>query len=500
MLSEFLLSELAKLSGTSSLPLNRQMYEALRKVMLDGHMVAGERLPSSRDLALDLSMSRNTVIAALDQLTAEGYLTSRVGSGTYVSDNVPKHIPRSRLHTAAAQPALSQRGISLASKYTASRLEVQPFTQAIPDFTAFPAALWQRLQNKHWRMSYPDMLDYSSAGGYAPLRRAVADYLRVFRSVQLDADQVIITSGTQQSIGLCAHLLADHGDTIWIEDPAYWGAVQALTASGLRLHPVAVDADGIAPTLADEVARPRLMYVTPSHQYPTGAVMSLARRHQLLHLARQHGAWILEDDYDSEFRFSGPPVSSLEGLDKDDRVLYMGTFSKVLYPGLKLGYLVVPKALISAFHQAHYDLNRPGQMPLQAALAEFIEMGHFAAALRKARVSYAQRRQSLLDGLKPCLGEHASITGAEQGLHLCVRLPQTFDDQALAQHIGQQGLTVRPLSGYCVARQDARGLVIGYGYATLEHINSKAPLLAGYILTALERWRAPVASRHKQTN
>ena len=223
--------------------------------------------------------------------------------------------------------------------------------------------------------------------------------------------------------------------------------------------------------------------------------MSLSRRKQLLQTAREHQAWILEDDYDSEFRFSGPPVSSLEGLDRDGRVLYMGTFSKVLYPGLKLGYRVVPKTLVGAFHQAHYDLNRPGQMPLQAALAEFIEMGHFTAAMRKARTSYAQRRQSLLDGLKPCLGEHASITGAEQGLHLCVRLPQTLDDQALAQHIGQQGLTVRALSGYCIARQDARGLVIGYGYATLAHINRKAPLLAGYILDALARWKVPVASR-----
>ena len=495
MLSEFLVSELAKRSKSSTLPLHRQVYEALRKTLLDGHLVAGERLPSSRDLAQDLCVSRNTIITALDQLTVEGYLTSRTGSGTYVSGSVPRVSPRVRLHTAVAPPALSQRGLELAGKYTATRLEVQPFTQAIPDFSAFPTALWQRLQNKHWRMSYPDMLDYSSGGGYAPLRRAVADYLRVFRSVQLDADQVIITSGTQQSIGLCAHLLADHGDAIWIEDPAYWGAVQALTAAGLRLHPVAVDDQGIAPTPADEVARPRLMYVTPSHQYPTGAVMSLARRQQLLQHARQHGAWILEDDYDSEFRFSGPPVSSLEGLDKDDRVLYMGTFSKVLYPGLKLGYLVVPKALVEVFQQVHYDLNRPGQMPLQAALAEFIEMGHFAAALRKARVSYAQRRQSLLDGLKPCLGEHASITGAEQGLHLCVRLPQTLDDQALAQHIGHQGLHVRALSAYCLARQDARGLVIGYGYATLTHINTKAPLLAGYISAALARWRAPVASR-----
>ncbi len=184
---------------------------------------------------------------------------------------------------------------------------------------------------------------------------------------------------------------------------------------------------------------PKLIYVTPSHQYPTGAVMSLARRQQLLALARQHKAWVLEDDYDSEFRFSGPPISSLAGLDTDGRVLYLGSFSKVLYPGLKLGYLVVPKGLAAAFKRAHYDLNRPGQMPLQAALAEFIDMGHFASALRRARQSYAQRRQSLLTALQPCLGEHARITGAEQGLHLCVRLPDALDDRALAQQVRKAG-------------------------------------------------------------
>jgi len=195
-------------------------------------------------------------------------------------------------------------------------------------------------------------------------------------------------------------------------------------------------------------------------------------------MARESDAWILEDDYDSEFRFSGPPLSSLAGLDQDQRVLYLGSFSKVLYPGLKLGYLVVPKRLVAAFKQAHYDLNRPGQMPLQAALAEFIEFGHFASSLRRARNSYAQRRQCLLEALQPCLGEHAQISGAEQGLHLCVRLPSDTDDKSLAKRIGQLGLVVRALSAYCVARTDARGLVIGYGYATLADIEKYGPVLA----------------------
>ncbi|MFN3496023.1 MAG: PLP-dependent aminotransferase family protein, partial [Hydrogenophaga sp.] len=487
MLSEFLLAEMSRLGTQGALPLHRQLYEALRRAMLDGKLGAGERLPSSRDLSQDLDLSRNTVVAAINQLSVEGYLASRVGSGTYVNDNVPRATPGRSARASAGQAAspqarrLSTRGHALATTYCATELEVQPFTPGIADFSAFPLALWQRLQNKHWRMTYPDMLDYNTSGGYAPLRRAIADYLRVSRSVHLDADQVIVTTGTQQSLELCARLLADHGDTVWVEDPAYWGAAKAFMATGLQIHPVPVDDEGISPGPGDEAHPPRLIYVTPSHQYPTGAVMSLARRHQLLATARQHGAWVLEDDYDSEYRFSGPPISSLEGLDTDGRVLYLGTFSKVMYPGLKLGYLVVPKALVDPFKQAHYDLNRPGQMPVQAALAEFIEMGHFASALRRARQNYAERRQCLLEALRPVLSDapgSPSISGAEQGLHLCLRLPAGTDDRALALRLAHQGLTVRPLSAYSLKRKDRRGLVIGYGYAPRSEIRRCGPVVA----------------------
>jgi len=478
MLSELLLTEISRLNAQAKLPLHRQLYEALRRAILDGKLEPQERLPSSRDLVQDLQMSRNTVVAALNQLTVEGYLVSRVGSGTFVSTKVPQRALQSiRLASHPAQQ-LSVRGRALSTRFCASELEIQPFTPGIADFSAFPVALWQRLQNKHWRMTYPEMLDYSSSGGYAPLRRAVADYLRVFRSVPLDVDQIIITSGTQESLELCSQLLANQGDTVWLEDPAYWGAGKAFMATGLNLHPVRVDDQGIAPQPHDQTTPPRLIYVTPSHQYPTGAVMSLARRHQILSLANQHQAWVLEDDYDSEFRFSGPPISSLAGLDTQGRVLYLGSFSKVLYPGLKLAYMVVPKGLADAFKRAHYDLNRPGQMPVQAALAEFIDMGHFAAALRRARQSYAQRRQSLLAALQPCLGPRAQITGAEQGLHLCLRLSDDVDDRALAQRIGKLGLTVRPLSAYCLQRQDMRGLIIGYGYAPLAEIKRFGAVLA----------------------
>lgn len=485
MLSELLLSEMARIGSKDKLPLHRQLYEALRRAILDGILAAGDRLPSSRELTQDLSLSRNTVVAALSQLSVEGYLVSRVGSGTFVNSNVPVASPLRKLPKLLPNAQLSCRGQVLATTYCATQLEVQPFCTQVADFSGFPIALWQRLQNKHWRMAYAEMLDYSDTGGYAPLRRALTDYLRVSRSVPLDVEQVIITSGTQQSLELCAHLLADHGDTVWIEDPAYWGAVKAFSATGLHLHAVRVDHAGIAPQATDAARPPRMIYVTPSHQYPTGAVMSLARRHQILSLAKEHKAWLLEDDYDSEFRFSGPPISSLAGLDSEARVLYMGSFSKVLYPGLKLGYLVVPKELVAPFKQAHYDLNRPGQLPLQAALAEFIEMGHFASALRKARLRYAQRRSCLLEALRPCLGSLAQISGAEQGLHLCLKLPEEVNDVALAERIAHLGMTVRALSAYCLQRKDTKGLVIGYGYAPLLDIARCGPILAKAIAEEL---------------
>lgn len=492
LLADFLLTEMARPDGPAGpgggLPLNRRLYEALRRAMLDGRLSAGDRLPSSRELAQDLRLSRNTVVAALEQLGAEGYLISRVGSGTYVHDQLPQTVPVARRGGAGATtrlPGLSARGRVLAEHYGARELEIQPFTPGTADFSAFPVALWQRLQNRHWRSARPEMLDYTTSGGYGPLRRAVADYLRVSRSVRLDPEQVLITTGTQQSLELCARLLADAGDTVWIEDPAYWGAIKAFTACGLRLQPIPVDAEGLAPPATAD-ATPRLIYVTPSHQYPTGAVMSLVRRRALLAQAARADAWVLEDDYDSEFRFDGAPIASLAGLDDDGRVCYLGTFSKVLYPGLKLGYLVAPRGLVEAFRQAHYDLHRPGQLPLQAALAEFIEMGHFAAALRRTRQTYAGRRAQLLHALAPLLdAEGVHITGAAQGLHLCLRLPLTVDDRAVADALAAEGISVRPLSAYCLQRRDLRGLLIGYGYAQPAQIEPSARRIVAAVQRAL---------------
>jgi GntR family transcriptional regulator/MocR family aminotransferase len=488
MIVEHLVMQLARMAGRTDLPMHQRLHETLRCAILEGKLTDGVRLPSTRDLARELAMSRNTVIAAFNQLTVEGYLISQVGKGTFVNALTPKSTTRRPAQQQHQLGRISGRGQALLTHFPASQLEIYPFTPGLVDFSAFPVELWRRLQNKHWRLSYPDMLDYSYSGGYAPLRKAVADYLRVSRDVSVDTDQVVITSGTQQSLELCAQLLTDLRDTVWMEDPAYWGAVKAFMSTGLTIHPVRVDHEGMAPGAGEEkLGPPRLMYVTPSHQYPTGAVMSTARRQEILAFASRHEAWILEDDYDSEFRFSGTPLQSLAGMDREGRVLYLGSFSKVLYPGLKLGYIVVPKSLSSAFKQGHYDLNRPGQIPLQAALAEFIELGYFAKALRNARVGYAARRSSLLGALRPCLSDQVYISGADQGLHLCVNLPSSINDVSVAQRIGQQQLTVRPLSAYCLHRKDAKGLIIGYGYAPLSEIKAHGPALAKAIHSAVTK-------------
>jgi GntR family transcriptional regulator/MocR family aminotransferase len=295
-------------------------------------------------------------------------------------------------------------------------------------------------------------------------------------------EQILITAGTQQAIDLAARLLTDHGDTAWVENPCYWGASRALEAAGLKLHPIAVDADGFAPSAQDWAninPSPRLIYVTPSHQYPLGRVMSLARRRALLEFAATRRCWIFEDDYDSEFRYSGRPFASLQGLDDHAQVIYAGTFSKVMYPGMRLGYMVLPPDLIDAFNTGLYDLYRPGHLILQAALADFITEGHYNTLVRRLRVAYRARRDALTQVLLERMGERVRITGGDSGLHLCLLFAdQTVDDEAVARACEQTGLSVRPLSRYYLAPPAQRGLIVGYAYVPSEQVRPAALKLA----------------------
>jgi GntR family transcriptional regulator / MocR family aminotransferase len=492
VLSEWLLTQLNHHKFPSRMANHRRVYETIRRAITEQILPSGSRLPSTRSLATDLNVSRNTILAAFDQLLDEGYVAARTGSGTYVvykqTDDFSQHIDVIKPLNAEAEIALSKRGLaasSLPDNHLNSH-EVQPFTPSDDDYSRFPLALWRRLLNRQWRGLDPALLDSSHDGGYWPLRQSIADYLRVSRAVNLTVDQVLITSGTQQSIDLCARMLTDDGDRAWVENPCYWAARRVLEVNGLQLHPVSVDLEGMAPTTADFRATPRLIYTTPSHQYPKGMVMSYGRRRLLLDYAQNSNAWIIEDDYDSEFRFEGRPISSLQGMDEHGRVLYLGTFSKVMYPGIRLGYMVIPPQLVDAFKSGLYELQRPGQVMIQAALADFIEEGHFASHIRRMRQTYAERRRLLQAALAPIASVGARLSPVDSGLHLVVEFDANIDDVKVAEMAAAKDLRVYPLSHYCLGDQPEKGLIIGYAYAATESITEYGNLLAEVIQTVLK--------------
>ena len=500
------------------MPNHRRVYETIRRAITEQVLPSGARLPSTRELAIDLNVSRNTILAAFDQLLDEGYVAAITGSGTYVcynqtdalfklagasfkqtdalykqTENLSKNIGKINTPKNEADVELSKRGLAASGSPNSylsnhpNNHEVQPFTPGKDDYSRFPIALWRRLLNRQWRALDPALLDSSHDGGYLPLRQAIADYLRVSRAVNLTVEQVLITSGTQQSIDLCARLLTDHNDCAWVENPCYWAARRVLEVNGLHLHPIAVDNEGMAPSTEDFRVKPRLIYTTPSHQYPKGMVMSYGRRRLLLDYAHNCNAWIIEDDYDSEFRFEGRPISSLQGMDQHGRVLYLGTFSKVMYPGIRLGYMVIPPQLVAAFKNGLYELQRPGQVMIQAALADFIEEGHFASHIRRLKQTYAERRRLLQAALASVASVGARLSPVDSGLHLVVEFDANIDDVKVAELAAQQGLRVYPLSNYCMGEQREKGLIIGYAYAATESITQYGNVLAEVIQSALRK-------------
>ena len=495
ILSDYLLQHFDR---QSAVPGNQQLYRLLRKAILTRVLPPDARLPSSRELSSELVVCRNTVLYAYQQLLAEGFVEGRSGSGTFVIDttpNMPSMLSMAGMPGSAAKamqerkkaaletPSLSRRGHELVDHAGASHQQWGAFVPGVPDVTMFPHALWSRLQAKAWRKPSPDALTYAQGGGYMPLRESLAEYLKIARSVECLPEQVVVTAGIHQSIDLSLRLLSDPGDLAWVEDPGYWGTRNLLRASGLRIRPIAVDGDGMCPSDEDMAHVPRFIFVTPSHQYPLGSVMGLARRRQLLEYAKQHGCWIVEDDYDSEFRYNGKPLLSLQGMDNANRVLYMGTFSKTMFPGLRLGFMVLPLALVKPFVTGVNDLHRAGNVLTQAALAEFINQGFFASHVRRMRGIYAARLR-LLQGLiddRYGAGD-IRVSGSDAGLHLVLQLPQYCDDKAIAREAEQAGIGVRPLSPYYMEPASApSGLLLGYGGVAEGEIAAAFATLAGVI-------------------
>jgi GntR family transcriptional regulator/MocR family aminotransferase len=418
------------LDVASTIPVHRQIYEAWRRDILAGRFRKGDRVPSSRELAAALRIARSTVTQAYDQLFAEGYLETAHGSGTFVSGEL--HEPPMRARTAQPAPTkvrqvkLSRFGSGLTHDfiYPPQPADHICFSRWSPDVERFPLALWRKLLARRLRTADRALLDYArQSQGHEPLRKEIAAYLARSRAVECTSDQVVILNGSQQALELCARVLCDRGDVLAFENPGYLGARRIFDAHGVRLAPARVDAQGIV--VSDIAKQARLVYVTPSHQFPTGVSMSVARRLELIAWARRQNAVILEDDYDSEYRYSGPPLPSLQGLAGDVPVIYCGTFSKVMFPGLRIGYAVVPEALVAHFRRAKWLADRSTPALEQAALADFIAEGHLERHIRRMRRLYGQRRQALVDALLETFGQQIELLGDAAGMHLAVRFANT---------------------------------------------------------------------------
>ncbi|NRR32133.1 PLP-dependent aminotransferase family protein [Oxalobacteraceae bacterium] len=493
-------------------PRQRLLHECLRAAILDGTLAPGTRLVASRALAAELKVARNTVLYAYEQLSVEGYVvTDR--RATVVAALVPlgaaavagsQAMPASASASASAsaQPAPASAYVALARRARDLRTVAAAadlmggFAPGVPALEQFPLVLWRRMLERAWRSLTPAQLNYGEPAGEPALREAIADHLRAARGVVCEAAQVFVTEGTQSSLDLCARVFADEGETVWLEDPGYGGALAALRSAGLRVEGIAVDGEGIAPTAQDwQLRPPRLIYTTPSHQYPTGSVLSLRRRLGLLEAARAAGALIIEDDYDSEFRHDGPPLAAMQGLVADAPVLYLGTFSKTMFPSLRIGFLVVPRALAEPLTRMLAQSAARGRVAEQLALAEFLRSGQFALHLRRMRRLYRQRRDALAAALLRHVGSSAVVHGGSAGMHLSLRFNDTaLDDAEIAARVLELGIVTHALSVHAL-REDTqwRGLMLGYAQVPVEQMDALVRQLASVLhLAAFQRARRQV--------
>jgi GntR family transcriptional regulator/MocR family aminotransferase len=477
---------------SAALPLRQQLYEQLRDGILGGQLPAGSRLPSSRALAAEMGISRGTVLAAFEQLYAEGYLEGRLGSGTYVARAVPDELLSAGSHapvppgTRGTLRRLSQRGerITASPRTPLPVLSGRPadqraFTIGLPDLHAFPNDVWTRLSTRRLRESSWELRRYNHPAGYAPLRHAIAAHLATSRGVRCTADQVIVVTGSQQALDLCARMLLDPGDAAWVEDPGYLGARAALLGAGAELVPVPVDDEGL--DVAAGMARQpdaRLAVVTPSHQFPLGSTMSLTRRLALIDWASRTGAWVVEDDYDAEFRYVGRPLTALQGVDGWGCVIYVGTFSKSLFPGLRLGYLVAPPQLVDPFIAAHLSTDMHVHTLEQAVVADFIREGHFERHLRRMRVLYSERQARLVEAANQELAGALCIEASESGLHVVGWLAPGLDDGLVAREAAAEGVDVWPLSLHSLYPYPRPALLLGYASLTPREIRAGVQRLA----------------------
>ena len=468
-------------------PLYRRIYHALKSEIGAGRLLPGARLPSTRALAADLDVSRNTVVLAYEQLAAEGYLANRDRSKATVAGKAPSpSLPASSRPKAKDRPRLSAYGRRLTkdpAMAPSGSYAIRPglrydFRYGRPAIHEFPRETWRRLLAARARRNSLDTFGYAAPSGYTPLRKALADYLRRARGLNCDADQIVIVNGSQQGFDLAARVLLDPGDAVVIEEPHYHGSRLPFEAVGAKLIAIPVDAEGLETSRLPAVAR--LACVTPCHQFPTGVIMPLGRRLALLDWASRTGAWVIEDDYVSEFRYEGRPLEALQALDRAGRVIYVGTFSKTLFPALRLAYLVLPHALVKSFVAAKWMADRYTAMLGQEALTDFITSGHFERTLRRSSARNAVRRRVLIEALDRHFGGRVEIAGENAGVHLLVWLnrvaPREVD--SLIARAARAGVGVYPISPYYLRPPRRAGLLFGYASLTEADIRAGIRRLA----------------------
>lgn len=455
------------LALSAATPIYQQLYDYLRTAILSGQLAMGTQLPSTRALAAELGVSRNTVLSAYDQLFAEGYLEAVGGKGTFVTHSLPDPVsqPRTPKAPSRRQPILSQPASTLLDTPTmpggfSIRQAKQAFKAGMPALDHFPYSIWERMLTREAHRLHPQTLMYQDVAGYRPLREAIADHVLLARQVHCTPDQVIIVTGSQGGLHLAARVLLNPGDWAWMEDPGYIGARRALVAAGARISFVPVDQDGLNVDAGiAQAPDARLAYLTPSHQFPLGRTLSLRRRLDLLNWAKSHSAYILEDDFDSEFRFAGRPLASLQGLDDSESVIYVGTFSKVLFPALRIGYVIVPPGLVDAFLGFRAAMDHHHPILEQVVLTDFITEGHFSRHIRRMRGLYANRRGLLLDALH---NSPLRLDASATGMHLIGWLPAGVSDEQVAQRAAERQVSVSPVSAFTAQVNIAAGLVLGY--------------------------------------
>jgi len=455
----------------SKTSLHQQLYLELRQAILNGRLLPRQKLPSTRAIACSLGISRTTATQSYDRLQSEGYLETIAGSGTYVCDQLPDDWMQS-LSIPAPSPSqplrvpLSQYGKTLAQvPFTLQSEPALPisFRYGQPALTAFPLKLWRKLLSRRC-CSEPNWLDYATDfQGYLPLRQAIAQYLCRYRAVQCQPEQVVITNGTQQGLDLIMRLFMEPNARIAIEDPGYLNARRIFQSHGAQLIPIQVDASGLIVEQLLKGPSTRLVYVTPSHQFPTGATLSLPRRLELLTWAQQTGALILEDDYDSEYRYGDRPIPALQGLDQHQSVLYLGTFSKVLFPSLRIGYLVLPPHLVTLFAQAKWLSDRQLPMLEQQVLTDFITEGHLESHIRKMRSRYDRCRQVLVQELNAQFGDRVAICGEKAGIHLMVHLQTQFSDEEVIARAAKVGVGLMSARSQYFNQGGKGEFIFGYG-------------------------------------